>query len=68
MFCFSCQSTILKPKIKNLTFYWYDHSHNKRKERQKVLKTIFYDYGTKATTERFSFKIAVPKYPQYKEK
>ena len=29
---------------------------------------ISYYYGTKATTERRSFKIAVPKYPKHKEK
>ena len=68
MFCFSCQSSIFKAKIYSLKFYWYDHTNNERKERQKVMKIISYYYGTKPTIERCSFKIAVPKYPKYKEK
>ena len=47
-------------KAENLTFYWYDHSHNKWKERQKVTKTISCEYGTNATTEWCFLKIAVP--------
>ena len=31
-------------------------------------KKHFSYYGTKATTDRCSFKIAVPNYPEYKEK